>query len=259
MHVVVITKATPDDNATVRVDPQGVVTWGDKLVLNPWDEYAVTEAVLLQERYGARTTVLTLGNEAHDEALKKSLAIGIQQAARIWDPALEKHDSLQHSQAMAAAIRKLGDVDLVLFGKEFTDTANDQHIYMLGRQLGWNVVGSMLKLLQVDPTAGTLRLERMLEQGIQTVSTRLPAVVSLFDDINEPRYPSFVNIRKASRAAISIWDAAELDLALEPPAVEVLEYLNLPERVGNVEMIEGDTPSAKAQALVQKLMEAKLL
>lgn len=259
MHIVVITKSTPDDNARIRVNDAGTVTWGEGLVINPWDEYAVTEAVNLRDAHGGKVTVLTLGGEEQNEALKQGLAIGCDEAIRIWDEALADHDSLQYAKAMAAAINKLEDVDMILLGKEFLDTYHDLHIYQLGRKLGWNVVASLTKILETDFDAKTIKIERMVEQGVQTVSAKLPAVIGLFDDINEPKYPSFIGIRKASKAVIPVWGAAELGIDLGQPATKVIEYSNLPERAGAVEWIEGDSPAEKATNLANRLIEEKLL
>lgn len=260
MHIVVVTKSTPDGNAKIAVDSSGKVTWGGQgLVLNPWDEYAVTEALLLKEAHNVKVTVIVLGTEEQNEALKHSLAMGADEAIRIWDDALADHDTLQYSRAIAAAVKKLGDVDLILFGKELMDSYTDQHVYQVGRLLGWNVLGSMKKIQSIDFNTKTVKIDRIVEQGKQTLTSKLPAVMSLFDDINEPKYPSFMGIRKASKAVIPVWGQADLGADLGAPAVKVVEFTNLPERAGEVEMIDGESAAQKAEALVTKLMEAKLL
>ncbi len=131
MHVVVVTKSTPDTAAKVTVDASGKPTWSEAMVINPWDEYSVTEAVLLKEAHKGQATILTVGTEEHNEALKQGLAIGLDQAVRVWDDALVGHDSLLYAKAAAAAIQKLGDVDLVIFGKEFADLGSDVHVYQI--------------------------------------------------------------------------------------------------------------------------------
>jgi electron transfer flavoprotein beta subunit len=261
LHVVVITKSAPDQAGKVWVDDTGKVRWSDeKLPINAWDEFTVTEAVLLKEAHsGLKATVMTLGTEEHNESLKQALAIGCDEALRIWDDGLAQHDALLYSRAIAAAIRKLGDVDLVLFGKEFMDTYTDQHIYRVGRLLGWNVLGSMTRLVEVNFETRMVKVERQLEQGQQVVTTQLPAVLGLFDDINEAKYPSFAGIRKASKAVIPVWSAADLGIDLGQPVTQVTAYRNLPVREGAVQFMEGETARDKAVALVARLMEDKLL
>lgn len=265
MQIVVVTKSTPDTAAKVEVNASGAVTWGDaQMVINPWDEYSVTEAVLLKEAHKLKTTILAVGPEVHNDALKQGLAIGIDEAARVWEPAMEGQDTLGYSTAVAAAIRKLGDVGLVIFGRELVDVATDAHIFMVARKLGWPVLGSVSKIQAIDLTAQTIRVERMTEEGKQIVSAKLPCVISVLKGINEPRYPSFINIRKASKAVIPVWSSA--DLGLEANAVsgnaakvQTTSYQNLPVRQGTVQIIEGANETEKAQKLVTKLIEEKVL
>ncbi len=262
MHVVVLTKNTPDTEATVSVKPDGSINFGDKLVINPWDEYAITEAILLKGAHNVKVTVMTVGQEEHNEALKHGLAIGADQAIRIWDKAMAGgYDSLVYARAAAAAIKKLGDVDLVIFGKELSDLAADQHIFQTARKLGWNALGFVAKIEAVDFNAKTIRVRRMTDQGMQITASRLPAVISVLKDINEPKYPTFIGIRKAAKAEIPVWGAAELglDAAALAPNTKLVRYQELPKREGVVEMIDGASAQEKAQKLVDKLIEEKIL
>ena len=258
MHVVVVTKATPDTAAKISV-ADGAVTWDEAMVLNPWDEYSVTQAVLLKDEHKAQVTILTLGTEEHAEALKQGLAIGCDQAIRIWDDGLENHDSLQYAQAVAAAIQKLDDVGLVIFGKEFADTGTNQHVYQVARKLGFNALGSVSKLLALNPDNGSIRVERAVEHGTETVSSKLPAVIGVLKDITEPKYPSFIGIRKAAKAKIPVWDLAELSIEAGQTRVTVTSYTEPPRREGEVELIDGDDPRAIAEQLADRLIEEKLI
>lgn len=257
-HIVVFTRNTPDTAAKVEVGADGAVTWGTaQLVLNPWDEYSVTEAVLLRDAHKGKATVLSIGAETHNDALKQALAIGMDEAIRIAADA--EHDALTFATLAAAAIRKLGDVSLALFGKEFVDSNSDAHIYMLARKLGWNAVGAVSKIVAIDFAAQTLKVERMVEEGKQIVSTRLPAVISVLKDINEPKSPSFIGIRKASKANIPVWTAADLGVNSAAPGVKVVGFRNLPVRGGSCQIIEGATDQEKAEKLIAKLLEEKAL
>lgn len=259
MHVVVCTKSTPDTAAKVSVNGDGKVTWAEAVVINPWDEYSVTEAVLLKDAHGVQTTVLTLGDETHNEALKQGLAIGCDQAIRIWDDALVEHDPLQYAKAVAAAVNKLDDVGLVIFGKEFADDQADQHVYQTARKLGYTVLGSVAKILEIDFEGKTIKVERMLEQGKQVVTAQLPAVIAVLKDINEPKYPSFIGIRKAAKADIPVWDLAELGIEAGDKKTTVVTYENLPDREGAVELIEGASADEIAGILADKLIAEKVI
>jgi len=258
--VVVITKSTPDTAAKVEVNAAGTVTWGDaQLVINPWDEYSVTEAVLLKEAHHVKTTVLTVGQEVNNDALKQGLAIGMDEAVRIWDDSMDGQDSLGYANAVTAAIKKIGDVDLVIFGKELVDVATDAHIFQVARKLGWPALGSVAKITAIDFKAKTITADRLLEEGKQTVTSKLPAVMAVLKDINEPKYPSFMGIRKASKAVIPVWGSADLSISASAAQVKTTAYRNLPARTGSVTIIEGANEQEKAEKLVAKLLEDKVI
>ncbi len=263
-HVLVVTKSTPDTAAKVEVNAQGAVSWGNaQLVVNPWDEYSVTEAVLLKEAHKVKTTVLTVGEETHNEALKWSLAVGMDEAVRIWDADMTGQDSLGYANAIAGAVKKLGDVSLIIFGKELVDVASDAHIFQTARKLGWTVLGSVFKIKAIDFAAKTITVERLLEEGKQTVTSSLPAVISVVKDINEPKSPSFIGIRKASKAAIPVWSSADLGIGTAAAGtsafVKTAAYSNLPARQGSVQIMEGATELEKAEKLATKLLEEKVI
>jgi electron transfer flavoprotein beta subunit len=243
----------------VEVGKDGNVTWGDAAtVVNPWDEYALEEAILQAKNGGGKSTVIAIGPEMHNEALKHSLAMGLDAAIRVWDAPLEGADSLAYATAAAGAVKKLGDVDLVICGKESVDVGTDQHIYQTARKLGWTMLSYVSKILAVDYNAKTIKVERLLEQGKQIVTSKLPAVISVMKDINEPRYPSFIGIRKASKAVIPVWSLADLGATLPAAQSRTAKFMNLPTREGQVEMIEG-TPEEQAAKLVERLLEEKVL
>lgn len=259
MHVVVFTRSTPDTAAKVEVDASGRVTWGDAAtVVNPWDEYALEEAILQAKAAGGKSTVIAIGPEMHNEALKHSLAMGLDSAIRVWDEALEDADGLAYAVTAAAAVRKLGDVDLIIFGKESVDVGTDQHIVQTARKLGWTLLSYVSKIHSIDYANRTIEAERLLEQGKQIITSKLPAVISVMKDINEPRYPSFIGIRKASKAEIPVWSLADLAVTLPAARSRVVAFKNLPPRETKTEMLTG-TPEEMAAQLVDRLLEEKVL
>ena len=260
MHIVTFTRSTPDTAAKVWVDAEGQVTWGDvATVVNPWDEYSLEETIVQATNAGGRSTVVAIGSELHNDALKHSLAMGIQNAVRVEETGAAMNDSLVWSALAAGAIRKLGSVDLVIFGKESVDVATDQHTYQLARRLGWTMLSYVSGILEVDGAAGAIKVEKMLEQGKQVVSAKLPAVISVMKGINEPRYPNFLGIRKAAKAVIPVWSADDLAIDLPEAATSVLQFMNPPAREVSTEIIDAGDLEAKAQALVARLLEEKVL
>ncbi len=263
MHVVVCVKQTPDSAAKMGVD-NGKVSWGDAaLIVNPWDEYAIEEAIRLKEKYGGKATALSMGPESAKEALKTCIAMGCDEAILLSDPAFKGSDALATSYALAKAIEKMGDVDIVLFGKQAID--GDTGLVPIGvaRRLGWTPLTYTIKLVELDFTTKTVKAERLLEQGKQVVTGKLPAVVGTVKDINEPRYPSFMGIRKAAKATIATWSAA--DIGCDPAkiggagsAMRWPKVYPLPTREGSAEMLDG-TPEEIAAKLADKLIADKVI
>lgn len=262
MKVVVCVKQTPSTTAVLTVQ-NGTVNWDDPggkpLVLNPWDEYAVEEAIRLQEKQGATAIALTLGSEASQEALKTCLAMGCSEAILVSDPAFERIDTLGTSQLLAAAIGKVDDVQIAIFGRQAIDGDSGQTPMQTARRLGWTPLTFVATIKELDLAAGTITVERLLEEGRQVVTAKLPVVISVVKEINEPRYPSFMGIRKASRATIPSWSAADLKVDVAAPKVDWTSIYAPPPRETSVELIEADSVEEQARILVSKLFEEKVI
>ena len=260
MNIVVCVKQTPDTAATVTVQG-GKVAWGDApLILNPWDEFAVEQALRTKEAHGGKVIALSLGPEAAREALKHALAVGCDEARLVSDPAFEASDSLVVSSALAAAIRKIGEVDLVFFGRQAVDSDTGITGAQVARRLGWPALSLVAAVASLDPAAKSISVDRMLDEGRQQLKSSLPAVVSVVKEICEPRYPSFMGIRKASKIEIPVWSAADIGMAQVPaPALSWPEIFAPPRVETHCEMISGDTPEATASRLAARLIEEKVI
>ena len=256
MKIVVCIKQVPDSAAKVTAEG-GRVTWGDApLVMNPWDEYATEAAMVQKEALGGDVTAISVGGESAKEALKTALAMGCSDAILISDPALEKADSQAIAKVLAAAIQKTGGVDLAFFGKQAIDGDLGVTAAQTARVLRWPVISLAAK---VDVSGDTIRVERSTEEGRQVVEGKLPAVVSVGKDIGEPRYPSFMGIRKASRANIPVWSLADLGIPAPAPVVHWPEVMNPPARQVTTEMITGSSPQEIAEKLADKILAEKVL
>ena len=260
MNIVVCVKQTPDTAATVTVE-DGKISWGDApLVLNPWDEFAVEEALLLKEAHGGQVTALSLGPKDATEALKLALAMGADHAILLSDPGLAGADSLVVSKALSAAIVHVGDVDLVLFGRSSVDSDTGVTGPQVARRLGWPSFSLVAAIKEIDPDGKKIEVERMLDEGRQIVKGPLPSVVSVVKEINEPRYPSFMGIRKASKAEIPVWSLAEIGITEEwTSAITWPEVFASPKVETTCEFVEGDSMDDIGAALVKRLMEEKVL
>ncbi|MCD6400309.1 MAG: electron transfer flavoprotein subunit beta/FixA family protein [Anaerolineales bacterium] len=259
MNIVVCVKQVPDSAAKVVVE-EGHITWGDApLVINPWDEYAVEAALQKAKEHGGKVTALGLGKEEETEALKHALAMGCNEAIMISDPALVRIDNLAAAKAIAAAIRKMDEVDLVVFGKQAIDSDTGMMAAQVARLLGLPALTLVSAIPALDPDSKTIRVVRSIEEGKQVVEGKLPAVISVGKDYGEPRYPSFMGIRKAARATIPVWGLEDLGIEAPTPVVFWSEVMNPPVRDVTTEIIEGETPKEIAEKLADKIMAEKVI
>lgn len=262
MNIVVCIKQVPDSAATLTVGADGKVAWGDSpLVVNPFDEYALEEALKLKEKHGGKVTALTMGQEGAKEALKTAIAMGCEEAILLSDAAYAGADTLVTTYVLAQAIKKIGNVDMVLFGQASIDGQSGQTCASVARHLGVNLLTYVARIAELDPAAGKITVERLLEEGKQVVASKLPVVMSVVKGINEPRYPSFMGIRKAAKANIPTWSAAEIgaDPARLTAAVKWSRVFPPPPREGKCEIVSGDSPAQIAAALADKIIAEKIL
>ena len=262
MKVVVCAKQTPSTTAVFSVDDAGAVSWDDPggkpNVLNPWDEFTVEEGIRLKENHGASDVIaLTMGDEDSKEALKTALAMGCTEAVLVSDPAFAGIDALGTAKVLAAAINNIGDVSVAIFGKQAIDGDTGQTAVQTARKLGWTPLTFVSEIKEIGD--GSITVERLLDDGKETVTAPLPAVISVVKEINDPRYPSFMGIRKAGRAKIPVWGADDLGVDGIGSKVDWSHVYATPPREGEVEMIEGDSVADKAAKLVDKLYEEKVI
>ena len=257
MKIIACLKQVPDSEAKVRAEA-GKVSWGEApLVINPFDEYAVEGALQQKEAASPSTvTALCIGPESAREALKHALAMGADDAILISDPALENLDTLGAARILAAAIQKIGGVDMVVFGRQTLDNGAGITSAQTARLLKWPMLGLAGQIKVQD---GSVSVERVIEEGRQTVSAKLPAVLSVVQSIGEPRYPSFMGIRKASKANIPVWSLSDVGISAPEPIVKRTELMNPPARETAVEIISGETPAEIADKLADKILAEKVL
>lgn len=256
MKIVVCIKQVPDSEAKIALQA-GRVSWGESpLVINPFDEYAVEAALQLRESPGAEVIAVSMGPESAREALKHALAMGADGAVLVSDPALEELDSQAAARLLAGVIEKIGAVDLVIFGRQSIDSSTGLTTAQTARVLNWPML-ALAGSIRID--AAKITVERVMEEGKQTISATMPAVVSVVQGIGEPRYPSFMGIRKAAKAVIPVWGLA--DLGVDVPAVVVrrVELFSPPARSTECEMISAGTLEEAAGMLADKILAEKVL
>ncbi len=256
MKIIACIKQVPDSEAKVKAE-DGKVTWGDApLVINPFDEYAVEGALQQKEANdGSTVTALCIGPESAREALKHALAMGADEAILVSDPALNEIDTVGAARVLAAAIQKI-EADMVVFGRQTLDNGAGITAAQTARLLGRPMLGLAGQIKVQD---GTVTVDRVIEEGRQSVSAKLPVVLSVVQSIGEPRYPSFMGIRKASKATIPVWSLSDLGTNPPEPAIKRTELLNPPVQETSIEIIGGESPAEIADKLADKILAEKVL
>ncbi len=261
MNIVVLIKQVPEIEL-VKVDEAAndVVLPSGPGVVNPLDEYAVEEALRLKEAHSGKVAVITVGTDRAESALRNCLALGVDAAYLIADPAFEKSDPQAVGKILSAGLKKLGEYDLILAGKQAIDDDSSQVPGAVAAHLSLPQAMFIKKVESVE--GDKIKVWRTTEEGYDVVDLTLPAVVSVVKEINEPRLPSLKGKMMAKKAQITRWSAS--DIGLDGSGVGENSYTKRektasppPRKQG--EIIEGETPEEIADKLYQKLKADQLL
>jgi electron transfer flavoprotein beta subunit len=254
MNIVVCVKQVPDTWAERKLRP-GDATLDRASVdglINELDEYAIEEGLQLREAHGGEVTIVTMGPEKAAESVRKALSMGADKAVHLLDDALAGSDVLQTSYALAQVLQQIG-FDLVIVGAESTDARMGSMAAMLAERLG---VPQLSLASKVETDGTQVSIHRQSEDGFWTVTGSLPAVISVVEKINEPRYPSFKGIMAAKKKPLQVLSCADAGIdtslvGLGNAATEVVDFAERPPRqAGTVVKDEGDGGSKVAEFLV---------
>ncbi|WP_213454200.1 electron transfer flavoprotein subunit beta/FixA family protein [Rhizomonospora bruguierae] len=242
MNIVVLVKQVPDSGAerNLRSDDSTVDRGSASNVINEMDEYAIEEALRIREAHGGEVTVLSMGPAGAAESIRKALSMGPDGAVHVVDDALHGSCAVATSKVLAAALRTLSP-DLVLCGAESTDGRVQVVPHMLAERLG---VAALTGARKLTVDGGTLTVERQTEEGYEVVTAPAPAVVSVWDTINEPRYPSFKGIMAAKKKPLRTLALADLgipadEVGLAGATSAVVEHSQRPPRSGGQKITDG--------------------
>jgi len=257
MNIVVCVKQVPDTWAEKRLSDQDKTVDRDGVdgVMNELDEYAVEEALRIKEAQGdGEVTVLTMGPDKSVETIRKALSMGADKAVHLVDAGLHGSDALATSYALAKALGTI-EHDLVILGVESTDARMSVLPAMLAERLG---ASQLTFARKVEVGSGTVKIERQTDTGYDVVEASTPAVVSVVEKINEPRYPSFKGIMAAKKkplTTLSLSDAGiEADkVGMAGSGTEVAEFApRPPKQAGQIVKDEGDGGSKLAEFLASQ-------
>ncbi|MQA33851.1 electron transfer flavoprotein subunit beta/FixA family protein [Modestobacter roseus] len=259
MDIVVLVKQVPDSGSERKLDPADntVARATADNVINEMDEYAIEEALTLKEAHGGEVTVLTVGPDTATDAIRKALSMGADKAVHVSDPAMHGSCAPQTSAVLAAALSRL-PYDLVLCGAESTDGQVSVMPALLSERLGIPQLSGARKLTVEGTTA---KVERQTDGGYWALEAELPAIVSTWDTINEPRYPSFKGIMAAKKKPVETLTLA--DLGIDPATVglatatsAVVDFAGRPPKGEGVKVADDGDGAGK---LVGFLAEQKIV
>ena len=263
MHIAVCIKQVPD-SAQIRVHPvtNTIMRQGVPAIINPFDLFALEEALRIKDRTGAKVTVLTMGPPQAEEALRKCLSFGADDAILITDKVFSGADTLATSFVLASALKTLHDqqpLDLVFTGKQTIDGDTAQVGPGIAIRLGYQLLTYVARIRELDVEARRIVVDRRAEGGVQVLESRLPAVITLLEGNNEMRFADMPGMFRAARQAVQHWnrdkagitDLTQVGLKGSPTAVA--QVFGPKAKAIKALPIAGETPTAMADAFVEKL------
>ncbi len=262
MKIAVCVKQVPGTQ-NVRIDPETkrLVREGIELVINPFDTYAVEQAVQIREQLGGEVVVLSMGPKKAEQSIRESIAAGADRGILITDRAFAGSDTWATSYILAKAIEKIGDVDLIICGKQAIDGDTAQVGTGIAQHLGWPQAAFVSSMTSIDEKSVTIR--RMFEFGYDECSVELPAVLTVVKDINSPRIPSLRSRMASRKAEIPVWGNEDLSLpaeliGLDGSPTRVVKTDKPPGRDADTIVLDG-SPEESAQRLVAELRKKSLV
>jgi electron transfer flavoprotein beta subunit len=264
MNIIVCVKQVIDPEAppaSFKIDAASnkAVMQGVPPVVDPYGEYAVEASLKIKEAKGGKITAVSMGAKLLREVVKKPLSMGADELILLEDEAFVDGDSWSTAYAIAMAIKKIGEYDVILCGREASDTNAGQTGSGIAEILG---LPSVTLAKKIDITDSTAKVEKVTADGYEVVEVSLPAVITVSNEVGEPRYPTIKGIMAAKKIEPVVWKPADIgvDSSQIGSSGQRAKMLKLfqPVHEGKCEMAEGDTPEEAAANLALKLREAKI-
>lgn len=266
LNIIVCIKQVPDWEApadTFKIDPEK-----KKLIPPPnidprislFDEHAIEAALQLKEKHGGKVTIVSMGPDFAQRAIKQALAMGADDGILVKDAAFEEADTYATAHILAAAINKIAAFDLILCGRQAADWDVGQVGLGLAELLNIPCMSIAQKL---DVQDATVTVERLVEGGYDVFEVVLPALITVSNEINKPRYPTLRGIMAAGKKQIPVWDAPAL--GIDPARLGASAHyakavkLYVPVHEAHCEFIDGESEEDKGETLAVRLREAKLI
>ena len=257
MKIVVCIKQVPD-TTDVKINPETntLIREGVESIINPFDMYAIEEAVRLKERFNGQATVITMGPPQAESALREALSLGIDSAIHLCDRAFAGSDTWATSLILAKAIEKISDCDLVICGKQASDGDTAQVGPGIATHLDLPQATYVRRIdsVHLDTDPKIMVVERLLEEGYELIELQLPALITVVKEINEPRLPSLRGKMSSRKAEIILWSNKDLGLSenqigLNGSPTQVVKIFTPPHKEG------GKTFQGEPKEVVEQLFK----
>ncbi len=261
MHIIVCIKQVPD-TANVKINPETntLIREGVECIVNPFDMYAIEEALRLKERFAGKVTAITMGPPQAESALREALALGVDESVLVSDKAFAGSDTFATSFTLARAIQKIGEYDIIICGKQAIDGDTAQVGPGIAVHLNIPQITFVKKIEEVNDRS--IRAQRMMEEGFQVVESPLPVLLTVVKEINEPRLPSLRGKMKARKANIQVWGPEEIGVDCDQIGLEgsptYVTRIFAPERRRSGKIFQGDAEEVVDQ-LTEELRNGKLI
>ena len=255
MNIVVCLKQVPG-TTEVKINPETntLIRQGIENIINPFDTYALEEAVRIKEKHGGKVIVITMGPPQADAALREAVSLGADEVILLSDRAFSGADTWATAFTLSQAVQKLESYDLIICGKQTIDGDTGQVGPEMAEMLNIPFIAYVSEIEEIN--GSQLRLRRLMEEGHEVIESTLPAVITVAKEINVPRLPSLRGIMKSKSARIETWDLAALgadenSVGLAGSSTQVIKIF-FPQRVHQAEMLEG-TLEEKTDKLIERL------
>lgn len=262
MNIVVCMKSVPETTAEKRLLADGTLDRNSAdPIINPWDEYAIEESLRIRENGdgSGEIVLLCMGPEESTETIRKGLAMGADRAILITDPALHGSDMWATASVLAAALKNM-QYDLIMFGSQSTDAGGGMIYNMVAEMLG---LPALTWINEIEVAGGKVRGKRGSDVGYDMVEAPLPAIASVTQTANEPRYPSLPGIMKAKKKALDTMGLSDLGIASSQVglagAKTTVTGSERPQATRQKQMIKVEDPESTAKAIVDFLESKKFI
>jgi electron transfer flavoprotein beta subunit len=259
LNIIVCIKQVPGTNEVkMNMETNTIIREGVEAIVNPFDMYAVEEALRIRDNLGGRVTALSMGIPSVSVLLKDMIGLGVDDAVLMSDRAFAGADSLATSYTLSMGIKKIGGYDLIICGKQATDGDTAQVGPSLAEKLGLPHTTYVRKIEEIKE--GYIRCQRLTDDGYEVIEMPLPAVITVVKEINEPRLPSIKAMMRAKKAEVIVWTADDVGAdkdkcGLKGSPTQVVKTF-IPVHDIESEIFEG-TPEEQSKQLVEKLTNMK--